>query len=181
MKRMFHIFLWSIISSILNEKIILYFSFPSTRVGYCFSSSKFFFLQKSSFHGDIQRGYFFLPLLCTSIFHLKSTYYIACLIILFVFFSIKLRTEILKRGLADRSTAVAKECLRMMNDDWLEKCCNGDPTVLLKYLDVETYESVGELVIANLLKAGSIKLQDGQTIRKFFISDGDSAEGRILI
>ncbi|GER47101.1 condensin complex subunit, partial [Striga asiatica] len=57
--------------------------------------------------------------------------------------SIKLRTTILLRGLTDRSTAVKKECLRIMKDEWLEKCCNGDPIKLLKFLDVETYESVG--------------------------------------
>ncbi|KAL8038290.1 hypothetical protein ABFX02_11G096700 [Erythranthe guttata] len=90
--------------------------------------------------------------------------------------SIKFRTNILQRGLADRSAAVAKECLRMMKDEWLEKCCNGDPIELLKYLDVETYESVGESVMTNLLKAGLVKLQDGRTLRNFFKSNGDSAE-----
>ncbi|KAL3630411.1 hypothetical protein CASFOL_023395 [Castilleja foliolosa] len=91
--------------------------------------------------------------------------------------SIKLRTTILQRGLTDRSTAVAKECLRMMKDEWLDKCCNGNIIELLKFLDVETYESVGELVMSTLLKAGLIKLQDGQTIRKFFKSNGDSSGG----
>ncbi|CAA0814563.1 ARM repeat superfamily protein [Striga hermonthica] len=91
--------------------------------------------------------------------------------------SIKLRTTILQRGLTDRSTAVQKECLRIMKDEWLEKCCNGDPIELLKFLDVETYESVGECVMATLLKAGLLKLHDGQTIRSFFISNGDSSEG----
>ncbi|GER47076.1 condensin complex subunit [Striga asiatica] len=91
--------------------------------------------------------------------------------------SIKLRTIILQRGLTDRSTAVQKECLRIMKDEWLEKCCNGDPIELLKFLDVETYESVGECVMATLLKAGLLKLHDGQTIRNFFTSNGDSSEG----
>ncbi|PIN11942.1 Chromosome condensation complex Condensin, subunit G [Handroanthus impetiginosus] len=91
--------------------------------------------------------------------------------------SIKLRTTILQRGLADRSAAVAKECLKLMKDEWLEKCCNGDPIGLLKFLDVETYELVGESVMATLLKEGLVKLQNGQTIRKFFVSSGDSAEG----
>ncbi|GFP96739.1 condensin complex subunit 3 [Phtheirospermum japonicum] len=91
--------------------------------------------------------------------------------------SIKLRTTILQRGLADRSTAVAKECLRMMKDEWLDKCCNGNSIELLKFLDVETYESVGESVMSTLLKAGLIKLEDGQTIRKFFKSNGDSSAG----
>ncbi|KAL6990247.1 hypothetical protein U1Q18_051104 [Sarracenia purpurea var. burkii] len=57
---------------------------------------------------------------------------------------IKFRTIILHRGLADRSAVVTKECLKLLKDDWLVKCCNGDPIELLKYLDVETYESVGE-------------------------------------
>lgn len=67
----------------------------------------------------------------------------------------------------------------MMKDEWLEKCCNGDPIELLKFLDVETYESVGETVMSTLLKAGLVKLQDGQTLQKFITSGGDSgsAEG----
>ncbi|KAK6127474.1 hypothetical protein DH2020_038791 [Rehmannia glutinosa] len=81
--------------------------------------------------------------------------------------SIKLRTTILQRGLTDRSAAVAKECLRMMKDEWLDKCCSGDPIELLKFLDVETYELVGESVMATLLKAGLVKLQDGQILRNF--------------
>ncbi|KAL1566764.1 condensin complex subunit 3 [Salvia divinorum] len=91
--------------------------------------------------------------------------------------SIKLRATILQRGLAERSAAVAKECFRMMKDEWLEKCCNGDPIELLKFLDVETYESVGETVMSTLLKAGLVKLQDGQTLREFIAPGGDSAEG----
>ncbi|KAG8373497.1 hypothetical protein BUALT_Bualt11G0030300 [Buddleja alternifolia] len=91
--------------------------------------------------------------------------------------SIKLRTSILQRGLADRSAAVAKECLKLMKDEWLEKCCNGDPIELLKFLDVETYEAVGESVMSTLLKAGLVKLDGGQTIRKFFVSNDDSSEG----
>ncbi|XP_042041530.1 condensin complex subunit 3-like isoform X2 [Salvia splendens] len=91
--------------------------------------------------------------------------------------SIKLRATILQRGLAERSAAVAKECFRMMKDEWHEKCCNGDPIELLKFLDVETYESVGETVMSTLLKAGLVKLQDGQTLREFIAPGGDSAEG----
>ncbi|KAK6127417.1 hypothetical protein DH2020_038838 [Rehmannia glutinosa] len=72
-------------------------------------------------------------------------------------FSIKLRTTILQRGLTDRSAAVTKECLRMMKDEWLDKCCSGDPIELLKFLDVETYELVGESVMATLLKAGLVR------------------------
>ncbi|KAK6154122.1 hypothetical protein DH2020_013761 [Rehmannia glutinosa] len=60
-------------------------------------------------------------------------------------------------GLTDRSAAVTKECLRMMKDEWLDKCCSGDPIELLKFLDVETYELVGESVMATLLKAGLVR------------------------
>ncbi|KAA8547692.1 hypothetical protein F0562_004121 [Nyssa sinensis] len=45
--------------------------------------------------------------------------------------SIKLRTIILQRGLADRSAAVTKECLKLMKDEWLVKYCNGYPIELL--------------------------------------------------
>ncbi|THG19665.1 hypothetical protein TEA_024678 [Camellia sinensis var. sinensis] len=79
-------------------------------------------------------------------------------------FGIKHRTVILRRGLADRSAAVRKECLKLLKDEWLVKCCNGDPIDLLKYLDVETYESVGESVMVALLKDGLVKVQQGQSI-----------------
>ncbi|KAL2504459.1 ARM repeat superfamily protein [Abeliophyllum distichum] len=91
--------------------------------------------------------------------------------------SIRLRTTILQRGLEDRSTAVAKECLKLMKDEWLLKCCNRDPIELLKFLDVETYESVGESVMATLLKEGLVSLQDGQGIRQFLASTSDATEG----
>ncbi|XP_048230937.1 condensin complex subunit 3 isoform X2 [Ricinus communis] len=81
--------------------------------------------------------------------------------------SIKQRTVILHRGLGDRSIAVSKECLKLMRDEWLFKCCNDDPIELLKYLDVETYESVGESVMAALLKDGLVKLCDGQSIHQY--------------
>ncbi|OIT00996.1 PREDICTED: condensin complex subunit 3 [Nicotiana attenuata] len=96
-------------------------------------------------------------------------------------FSIKLRTLILERGLADRSSSVVKECFRMMKDEWLTKCCNGDLVELLKYLDVETYESVGEFVMDSLLKAGLVKLQDGQSMRQFLTSNSDTEEGNCSI
>ncbi|KZV49788.1 condensin complex subunit 3 [Dorcoceras hygrometricum] len=92
--------------------------------------------------------------------------------------SIKLRTVILQRGLSDRSPAVAKECLKLMRDEWLEKGCNGDPVELLRYLDVETYESIGESVMVVLLNEELIKLQDGQTICKFLASEDEGAEGQ---
>ncbi|CAN4126860.1 unnamed protein product [Withania somnifera] len=91
---------------------------------------------------------------------------------------IKLRTLILERGLADRASSVVRECFRMLKDEWLTKCCNGDPLELLKYLDVETYESVGESATDSLLKAGLIKLQDGQSMRQFLRSNNDEVEGQ---
>lgn len=54
-----------------------------------------------------------------------------------------------------------------MRDEWLSKCCNDDPVQLLKYLDVETYESVGETVMIALLQNGLVKLHDGQSIRDY--------------
>lgn len=88
--------------------------------------------------------------------------------------SIKHRTLILQRGLADRSVAVSNECLKLLKDEWLIKCCRGDPLELLKFLDVETYEFVGESVADALLKAGLIKVRDGENIRQY-ISSSDSA------
>ncbi|CAB4271976.1 unnamed protein product [Prunus armeniaca] len=88
--------------------------------------------------------------------------------------SIKHRTLILQRGLADRSVAVSNECLKLLKDEWLIKCCGGDPLELLKFLDVETYEFVGESVADALLKAGLIKVRDGENIRQY-ISSSDSA------
>ncbi|RVW68081.1 Condensin complex subunit 3 [Vitis vinifera] len=93
------------------------------------------------------------------------------------FGSIKVRTIILQRGLTDRSAAVTKECLKLLKDEWLVKCCNGDPIELLKYLDVETYELVGESVMEALLKAGAVQLQDDQSIRQFIVSTSNEIEG----
>ncbi|KAM1061153.1 hypothetical protein FF1_025679 [Malus domestica] len=91
--------------------------------------------------------------------------------------SIKHRTLILQRGLADRSVAVSNECLKLMKDEWLNKCCKGDPLELLKYLDVETYELVGESVACALLKDGLIKLHDGESIRHYISSADERTEG----
>ncbi|KAL4363502.1 hypothetical protein GQ457_04G022490 [Hibiscus cannabinus] len=102
--------------------------------------------------------------------------------------SIKHRTTILQRGLADRSLAVSKECLKLMIDQWLANCCNGDPVKLLKYLDVETYESVGESVMDSLLKAGLVKLHKVESIQRYVlrastngIDEGDSADHSVSI
>jgi len=93
------------------------------------------------------------------------------------FCSIKLRTVILRRGLADRSLAVSKECFKLLKDEWLTKCCNGNPVELLKYLDVETYESVSESVMEALLKAGLVKVQNGASIQQYISSNGNRTEG----
>lgn len=93
-----------------------------------------------------------------------------------LFCSIKLRTIILQRGLGDRSLAVSNECLKLMKDEWLIKCCNGDPAELLKYLDVETYELVGDAVMGALLRAGLVNLRDGGSIQQY-ISTVDGMEG----
>ncbi|PON89088.1 Condensin complex subunit [Trema orientale] len=90
--------------------------------------------------------------------------------------SIKLRTIILERGLADRSAIVSKECLKLMKDEWLAKCCNGNPVEFLKYLDVETYEVVGESVMRALLEAGLIELHDCESIRQNISSHGETNE-----
>jgi len=64
-----------------------------------------------------------------------------------------------------------------LKDEWLTKCCNGDPVELLKYLDVETYESVSESVMEALLKGGLVKLQNGSSIQQYISSNGDRTEG----
>ncbi|XP_078444791.1 ARM repeat superfamily protein [Wolffia australiana] len=91
--------------------------------------------------------------------------------------SIKLRTLVLQRGLTDRSPSVKTECLKMLKEVWLAKCCDGDPIALLRYLDVETYESVGETVMEALLKDGAIQIHEGQSIRQFLSSKSDNPEG----
>ena len=64
-----------------------------------------------------------------------------------------------------------------MKDEWLVKCCNWDPIELLKYLDVETYELVGESVMEALLKAGAVQLQDDQSILQFIVATSNEIEG----
>lgn len=88
-----------------------------------------------------------------------------------------MRALILQRGLGDRSSAVVKGCFKMMKDEWLVNCCNGDPIKLLKFLDVETYEVVGESVMSALHKAGSVKLEPGQGLQQFLASSSDAPEG----
>lgn len=64
-----------------------------------------------------------------------------------------------------------------MTDEWLTKCCHDNPVELLKYLDVETYERVGESVMGALLGANLLKLHDGESIRHYILTAGDGAEG----
>lgn len=64
-----------------------------------------------------------------------------------------------------------------MKEEWLAKCCNGDPVKFLKYLDVETYESVGESVMKALLEAGLIQVHDGESIQKYIPSTTGMSEG----
>ncbi|CAA7401389.1 unnamed protein product [Spirodela intermedia] len=94
--------------------------------------------------------------------------------------SIKLRTLLLQRGLTDRSSSVTNECLKMLKEEWLMKCCDGDPITLLRYLDVETYESVGETVMEALLKEGAVQVQEGQSIRHFLSSTTNKNEGQSI-
>lgn len=64
-----------------------------------------------------------------------------------------------------------------MKDEWLVKVCNGDPVELLKFLDVETYEVVGESVMTALLRAGLVELEADQGLRLFLPSSSDAPEG----
>ncbi|KAK1279143.1 hypothetical protein QJS04_geneDACA018802 [Acorus gramineus] len=99
---------------------------------------------------------------------------------LFQLCNIKVRTTILKKGLTDRSAPVRKECLKMLKDEWLSKYSNGDPVALLKFLNVETYESVGETVMEILLQDGSVTIQDDQGIRLFLSLGHETEEGQRL-
>ena len=65
----------------------------------------------------------------------------------------------------------------MLKDEWLIKYCRGDVIALLRFLDVETYESVGESVMAVLLKDGVLRVQEGHSIRQYFTANGDN-EGK---
>ncbi|GBG84929.1 hypothetical protein CBR_g39392 [Chara braunii] len=84
--------------------------------------------------------------------------------------SIAQRVTVLKRGLQDRVQGVRDECVKMMRDFWLVKDCNADVCELLRLLDVETYEEVGELVLEELLKQGLVKAKQGMGIQQYFAS-----------
>lgn len=66
----------------------------------------------------------------------------------------------------------------MLKDEWLMKYCSGDVITLLRFLDAETYEEVGETVMGVLMKDGSVRVQDGQTIRQYFTANTED-EGKI--
>lgn len=70
---------------------------------------------------------------------------------------------------------VVKECLKLLKDQWFVNCCKGDLQELLKYLDVETYELVGESVVQALLKAGVVRLHEVEGMQKYIISSSDNA------
>lgn len=90
-------------------------------------------------------------------------------------FSIKHRTTILQRGLADRAVNVSTECLKLMKEQWLANSCEGDPITFLKYLDVETYESVAESALEVLLSEGLIMPSDDKSIQQYILSaDGET-------
>ncbi|KAG7548302.1 Armadillo-type fold [Arabidopsis suecica] len=91
--------------------------------------------------------------------------------------SIKLRTTILQRGLADRAVNVSAECLKLMKEQWLSNSCGGDPIEFLKYLDVETYESVAESALEVLLSEGLIMPTDDKSIQQYiFSADGEARD-----
>jgi hypothetical protein len=82
--------------------------------------------------------------------------------------SIMQRAKVLERGLADRVPAVQAECLSMLKT-WLTRDCEGDVIALLRYLDVETNEKVGESVLNELQKQGLIKANEGEGLRQFLL------------
>ncbi|CAK9882254.1 unnamed protein product [Sphagnum jensenii] len=83
--------------------------------------------------------------------------------------SIMQRAKVLGRGLADRVPAVQTECVHLL-ETWLTKDCEGDGVALLRYLDVQTHEKVGEVVLLKALKEGMIKMKEGDSLRQFFQS-----------
>lgn len=64
-----------------------------------------------------------------------------------------------------------------MKDQWLSNSCQGDPIEFLKYLDVETYESVAESALEVLLSEGLIMPSDDKSIQQFISSADGEARG----
>ena len=79
------------------------------------------------------------------------------------------RAKVLQRGLADRVPAVQAECVNMLKTSWLNRDCDGDVIALLRYLDVETNEKVGESVLNELLKHGILNSNEGEGLRQFLL------------
>lgn len=101
------------------------------------------------------------------------------IILCFGVVSIKQRTIILQRGLFDRSSSVMRVCLKMLKDEWFTKCCSGDPIVLLRLLDVETYEAVGVAVMEALLKEDMVPLQEHDCLKELLASI-NKTEGEMI-
>lgn len=64
-----------------------------------------------------------------------------------------------------------------MKDQWLSNSCQGDPIKFLKYLDVETYESVAESALEVLLSEGLIMPTDVESIQQYILSADGEARG----
>jgi condensin complex subunit 3 len=79
--------------------------------------------------------------------------------------SITQRAMTIERGLAERVPAVREECEKLL-ESWLSKDCDDDPLILLRYLDVETHEKVGETVMLELLEKGKVRFSE-MGLRRF--------------
>lgn len=64
-----------------------------------------------------------------------------------------------------------------MKNQWLSNSCQGDPIEFLKYLDVETYESVAESALEVLLSEGLIMPSDDKSIQQYISSADGEARG----
>ncbi|KAL2651267.1 hypothetical protein R1flu_019395 [Riccia fluitans] len=109
----------------------------------------------------------------------KSTYTVLATKFRLQSLSIMQRALILRRGLAERVPGVRAVCVEMLKSVWLEKDCNGDIVTLLRYLDVETHEKVGESVMLELLRQGlDIKTSCIGGLRQFLPSENGTGEER---
>lgn len=84
------------------------------------------------------------------------------------------RCKVLERGLADRVSVVQDECLNVLKTAWLNRDCEGNIITLLRYLDVETHEKVGESVLIELLKEGMTMPNKGEGLRQFILPLNDT-------
>ncbi|CAM6100840.1 unnamed protein product [Calypogeia fissa] len=85
--------------------------------------------------------------------------------------SITQRAMTIRRGLSERIPAVRQECEKLLGL-WLREDCESDPLKLLRFLDVETYEKVGEMAITELLTENLIEF-NGTGLRKFLDTSGN--------